>query len=143
MATLDEQKRKITDELNWRTDAASGTARRLSLGVVAVVWGLLSSASPDSLTWLWWQPKVLALAGSLALASLFADWCQALSAYWAVQLAWNRVHSGTFDVHNDKLYVETRAYRVADVSFVAKQLLAPLGFVTLLVAVLPLVLRWT
>lgn len=139
MGDIDQAKQKVTAELNWRSENASGTARRLALGVIGVVWGLLTVASAQALLETRWQHDVLVIAGVVALCSLFADWLQAILGYCTVVRAFEHVHSPDFDPNKEKAYPITWAYSFSNYSFWAKQLLSPLSFVLLVAAVVPII----
>lgn len=102
MSELEETKRRLKAELDWRSENASSTARRLALGVVAAMWGLLTMSSANQLIDSRWQHIVLVLAGVVAIASLFADWLQSIVGYFTVNRDWDRVHAADFDPAMEK-----------------------------------------
>lgn len=141
MSEVEEVRRQVAAEWNWRAENASSTARRLALGVVAVMWGLLTMHTVEPAITSRWQHAALIMAGMLAVSSLFFDWLQAVVGYYTVGRDFDRVHAPDFDSKNQYGYEISKGYQITHYSFVAKQVLSPLSFLVLVAAVVPIIIK--
>jgi hypothetical protein len=141
MSKIETKKQEVIEELNFRSDTATATARRLSLGVIGVAWGLLVVHSADSLIVANWQQLVVIGAGFTAAASLFVDWLQAIAGYATANRSWAHLKSPAFDPNEHGNFVRDWRYSAATVAFWTKQGLASLGFIALMVAVVSIVIQ--
>jgi hypothetical protein len=137
MSKLDDVRKNITEDLNWRSEHASTAARNLALGVLALVWGVTALGQATDLVQQPTQYRLLIGSGVAALFALGADWLQAIAGYINVSKAFDRVYSENFSPDRDKPYPPNWTYKISKGAFVFKQLAAPLAAIMLLVSVVP------
>ncbi len=80
MPTLKE----VIEDLNWICDRISTQVRTMSIGLLAITWGLLIGKPEISQPLPLWLKKNLLAIGILALVAMFSDFLQYFFGFWVV-----------------------------------------------------------
>lgn len=89
---------KIVEELQFLSDRLSTQVRTLGLGMIALVWALLSGASSESLDFKTGEKHKLILVAVLALVAMTLDFLQYVFGY----VHTNRLHRELLDEGRDQ-----------------------------------------
>jgi hypothetical protein len=120
---------EVSEEAQWLSDRLSVQVRWVAVGILALVWGLIISPPRE----LALSPRLVLLAGLLAVAALFVDLLQYIVGYVYTMRILRRMERGADASYNRRHLL----YRLRHYCFVAKQIIALGAGVVLGIAVLP------
>lgn len=120
---------EVSEEAQWLSDRLSVQVRWVAVGILALVWGLIISPPRE----LALSPRLVLLAGLLAIAALFVDLLQYIVGYVYAMRILRRMERGADASYNRRHLL----YRLRHYCFVAKQIIALGAGVVLGIAVLP------
>jgi len=128
--------KEVVDELHVLSDRISTQARSIALGIVALVWALLTSGSESNLAIISSDKRALIWLAFFSILALVFDYLQYVVGYWDTC----RVLSAAEEREDDEAVFDKRSVlrRLRTFLFYIKQIavmIAALGMSTLLVRV--------